>query len=646
MSASSGEPTRVRCPACNSDVSLDLETTCVTVCAHCLSVLERSSVGLRAIGVSGKLRDHGSKLHSGLRLRIGRSYVNVMGRTQPEDSSGNRWDEWYVEQDDGTWAWLAEDQGRYFLTEPLGGGPTLNAAEVEALQPGERVMLRGEAFTVDERDQSVIRAAEGQIPFFFRLDETSTFVDLSGQAGRFATLDASHDPPRAYVGREVQASELVFPHPGDPTYRAPAPTGARVAVEGKCGGCTFPLKVWVPAESVRVFCTSCGEAHDIDGDAVRHVRGVGREIGKRMPFIPFGSEGELFGEKLTLVGWVRRVALTAEGEFPWDEHLMAVDGGGFRWLVLNQGTLTLGRPIPAGQVVPLGARVAVQGVDFEPFTMGKARTERAAGEFPWRLTPGEVTETADWTRPPYAISREQHGTEANWVLARHVDAEAFEAGFPGRAAPTPAGVGMAQPFKHAAALRVSLYAALVAFGIFAAQRLSADNRVATRLEATIEATATEATPQSIFGEPFMLNGGEAITVRVASGVRSNWAFVDGALVNSDTGVAQPFGIEVSQYSGVDGGESWSEGDPNGAASFSALPPGPYTLQLNVIRGPERSANTPSIALRAEVVEGDPSFGWPLLVFLVIGAATIVLLMMRSAHDRQRFAHSDFPRDAS
>ena len=49
---------------------------------------------------------------------------------------------------------------------------------------------------------------------------------------------------------------------------------------------------------------------------------------------------------------------------------------------------------------------------------------------------------------------------------------------------------------------------------------------------------------------------------------------------------------------------------------------------------------------AEVVEGDPSFGWPLLVFLVIGAATIVLLMMRSAHDRQRFAHSDFPRDAS
>jgi len=639
-------PTTVRCPACGSDVSLDLETTCVTVCARCLSVLERSSVGLRAIGVSGKLRDHSSKIHTGLRLRIGRSYVNVMGRTQPEDSSGNRWDEWYVEQDDGTWAWLAEDQGRYFLTEPLGGGPTLNHAEVEALEPGARVVLRGEVFAVDERDQSVIRAAEGQIPFFFRLDETATFVDLSGEGGRFATLDASHDPPRAYVGRELQASELVFPHPGDPTYRAPPPTGAHVAVEGKCGGCTFPLKVRVPAESVRVFCTACGEAHDIDGETVRHVRGVGRDIGKRQPFIPLGSEGTLFGEHLTLVGWVRRVALTAEGEFPWDEHLMSVQGGGFRWLVLNQGTLTLGRPIPAGQVSPLEARVAVKGVNFEPFTVGRARTERAVGEFPWRLTPGEVTETADWTHPPYALSREQQGSEANWVLSRHVDAEAFEAGFPGRAAPTRTGVGMAEPFKHAAALRFSLYAALVALAIFVAQRLTADDRVAARLEAVIEPTATAAAPQSVFGEPFTLNGGEAITVRVASNVRSSWAFVDGAVVNTDTGVAQPFGIEVSQYSGVSDGESWSEGDPNGSASFSAMPPGPYTLQLNVIRGLERGGSGPPLNLRVEVVEGDPSFGWPLLVFLVIGAATVLLLMMRSAHDRQRFAHSDFPQGES
>ena len=60
MSDTQAPPETVRCPACRSDVSLDLETTCVTVCTRCLSVLERSSVGLRAIGVSGRLRDHGT----------------------------------------------------------------------------------------------------------------------------------------------------------------------------------------------------------------------------------------------------------------------------------------------------------------------------------------------------------------------------------------------------------------------------------------------------------------------------------------------------------------------------------------------------------------------------------------------------------
>ena len=640
MSETQAPPETVRCPACRSDVSLDLETTCVTVCTRCLSVLERSSVGLRAIGVSGRLRDHGSKLYTGLRFRHKRAYLNVMGRTQPEDGSGNRWDEWYAEQDDGTWAWIAEDQGRYFLTQPLADAPEV--PPLDTLQPGDRVRLQGVDFTVDERDEGRIRAAEGQIPFFFRLDETYTFVDLSAPGGRFATLDGSHDPPRVYLGQELSSADFVFPHVGDPTSRPPPPTGEKTAVEAKCGKCTKSIQIRVPAETVRVFCPACGQGHDVDAGTVTLARGVGRDPANRTPLLAFGKQGVLEGEKVTVVGWMRR-SVKVEGVFyPWDEYLLAVDGGGFRWLVVNRGHLTVGRPVPAGEVSPVGDEVEIGGASFERFSRGQPVVDLALGEFNWRVNPGESSFAQDWVRAPYAISREQQGTEANWVLSKHLETAAFEAAFPGVRAPSAEGVGMTEPFRHGFALRVSLIGALVALGLFIFQQVTADRREVAQVSAQVDSEATEAEPLTVFGPEFELEGGEPITVQVASDVTQTWVFANGAVAGVESGLVQPFAIEVSRYSGVESGESWSEGSPYATATFSALPAGKYTVQFAFMRGPAPPMAAPT-SVTARIIEGDPGLGWPILVFCLLGIVPIVLLILRAAHERRRFEHSDFPK---
>ena len=52
-----------------------------------------------------------------------------------------------------------------------------------------------------------------------------------------------------------------------------------------------------------------------------------------------------------------------------------------------------------------------------------------------------------------------------------------------------------------------------------------------------------------------------------------------ALVNEDTGDTREFSFDVGYYSGVSGGESWSEGSHTETAYLDRIPPGTYSLHV-------------------------------------------------------------------
>ena len=68
----------------------------------------------------------------------------ITGRVQIQHEAGGIWDEWYVAFRDGKrWGWLAEAQGRYYLTFPKKLSADHPIPEIADLQVEDKVMVPG-----------------------------------------------------------------------------------------------------------------------------------------------------------------------------------------------------------------------------------------------------------------------------------------------------------------------------------------------------------------------------------------------------------------------------------------------------------------------------------------------------------------------
>ena len=113
-------------------------------------------------------------------------------------------------------------------------------------------------------------------------------------------------------------------------------------------------------------------------------------------------------------------------------------------------------------------------------------------------------------------------------------------------------------------------------------------------------------------ESLKLDARQNIRIRChAYSVSNSWAYVDGHLYNEETGVVIPFGVEMSYYHGVSGGESWSEGSPTSSVFLSAVPAGTYSVRLSAQRSHRQTSS-----IHIQIHQGVPR--WT-TTFLLLGA---------------------------
>jgi hypothetical protein len=626
------------CPSCGGEVVFQLGSSLLKVCDHCGSAVARKGADLASYGRVAELIPTPSILRLGIEGGYeGAPGFTLIGRLQLQWARGT-WDEWLLGFSDGNCAWLSESQGRlhYMGQMPLPPLPALSQLKVgQTLDLGPPGV-----FVVTEIRTATFAAAQGELPFDVEPGAELHYADLSGPSNQLATLDygeAGAEPEALYVGREVSVEEMGLK--GLPTAEE-----RRAKARGQslsCPQCGGPLEVRAPDQTQRIGCPYCGSLLDATRD-LAVLQALAKVPVK--PLIPLGTVGRFQGGEWTVIGFVER-SVTIEGvRYPWHEYLLYGEERGFRWLVESSGHWSFVETANAADVKSDGtSQPRYRDRTFKHFQSARARVDHVVGELYWAVAQGDTTETADYVAPPHMLSMEKDGSEINWSFGTYLEPREVRDGFQLPAPlPGPVGVGAIQPWPLAAAARtvyawmpLGLAAVLLVFLGFA----FTGGRVVHTESFTIPQTALPASPEAaVFTQRFFVERSGNLEIRIDAPVDNSWLYLDGALINEETGGIDELDAEVEYFHGTDSDGSWNEGGTAAYRYVSSVPPGRYVLRL----GPQWEAGKNPGGFSVRVRSRVPRLYQALLAGLLICAWPLILAWRQVRFESRRWAESDHP----
>jgi Zn finger protein HypA/HybF involved in hydrogenase expression len=568
---------QANCPSCAAPIEFKSGSTIVLVCPFCRSAVARTDKNLEDLGKVADIVESESPLKIGLKGTFKGNRFELTGRAQLKHELGGFWDEWYATFSNGWVGWLAEAQGKFYLTfyQPLPANapiPTFGN-----LQVGQTVseIPNTVPLVVTEKGTATSIAADGEIPYKLVPNERSDYADLSGAGNAFGTIDYSMSPPWVFVGQQVSLAEIGLADAKSATRKA-----RRVAVGAMgCPNCGGSLELNAPDKTERVTCPFCHSLLDVNQGNLTFLRSLAK---MEYPFVfLIGAEGTIAGDvKFKIIGAIIR-SVSIEGEtYLWDEYLLYNPQIGFRWLVYSDNHWNFVEPINAAEVIVNGNIVSYNGSTFKIFQDAPARVEYVQGEFYWRVEQGETVRAVDYVAPPLMLSQEITSNEINWSLGTYLTNAEVERAFGISDLPKPFSVAPNQPFTDGFYIKwgFALLGLLCLIAILMIPLGGLSNNVLSQqiiLPPMTNATA----PQTIFSQPFDLKGNRNVKITASAPVNNSFADLDIDLINEQNNEVESVNVPIEYYAGVDEGESWSEGGQTQDATISSLPAGKYSLRV-------------------------------------------------------------------
>ncbi|NOY90702.1 MAG: DUF4178 domain-containing protein [Deltaproteobacteria bacterium] len=569
------------CPNCGGPIEFKLGSAGAQICPYCRHSIVRTDREFSSLGKVADLVPTTPGMSVGDRGSVEGNEFVVGGRLQLDHGAGP-WDEWYIEFSDRRWAWMAQAQGRWYVTSEV---PAEGLPAYQTMAPGQSGVLPGAgsaSWTVGERGESVLVSAEGELPLPTTPGERGFYVDLSSPGGGYATIDYGdgNEAPRLYVGRSVPAESVVL------TKKAIGPRAEQKVDLGKlsCPVCGAPVPLAVPASTERAACQSCHSLLDLSQGNLKLL--AQQSAPRREPALPIGSKGTLDGEELLCIGFMIRSTWVDGERFEWLEHLLYCEGG-YRWLVEDSGHFTYVKSIEPGEANVAGLTAKYRGKLYRLFSQVEGTVEYVLGEFYWKVNVGDSAALADYIAPPRILSTERTPRELNISEGRYVSGKELHAAFGVDSVLLPTvGVAAAQPNPHRiaplAAIGVSLAVALLAlFLVFQASQKTtvlvdgALNIPAAQGDPTANRNTATTTPPFTIAE-----GPTTLAVQLSTTSDNQWIGVGAALIDQNTQRVREFFTEAGYYHGYSGGESWSEGKRYSTVYIGTVPAGTYVMRFD------------------------------------------------------------------
>jgi hypothetical protein len=657
---------KTACPQCGAEIEFRFDDSFLRVCGNCRSAVARTDRGVETLGRVADLVPMQSPLALFAEGNYGGMGFILVGKAQLRHAAGGMWQEWYAKFSSGVWGWLAEAQGRYYMTFEV---PNLPVTPHYQLAPGTLRSLPTHAgertFTVSEVGVATYVAADGELPYRLTPGAVFRYADLSDGQGGFATIDygppesrdprvAPAEPPSIYIGGQIRLQDLnlmggEMAPPGGGAIGAGGPriTSQRLA----CPNCNGSLELRAPDATLRVVCPFCNTMIDV---------GAGGQLtllkmleSKAKPLIPLGVKATFLEGEVQLIGYLERSAKVDGRWYAFEEYLLHAPQLGFRWLVCSDGHWSYVQPIAAGACDASDTAATYKGKTFKRYQAGPLRVDRVLGEFYWRVAAGNRSNGDDYVAAPAMISREVENGEVNWSLSSYLTQAQLREAFGSEASrfelPALEGVAPNQPWRHRGFFKYYglLLAALILSGIAIGATTHAHAVTSFRFEVPggrgqppPEAPPSTEQGHVFFSEPFAVRGGENIELALSAPVSNNWLYYVVDLVDEERGAFITFDGNLEFYSGYDGGESWSEGSRNKTQILAPMPKGVYVARVEAMHGSPTEPLNLQLGVRQNVYQ----VGWWGLAF---GAMLIPgLLMWWSARrfEKKRWENSSFGGD--
>lgn len=580
-----------QCPSCRAPVEFRPGAGKVKVCDYCHTVVVKGDTRLESIGKVADLVDTESPLKVGLSGRFSGAGFTVVGRIQKGNATGS-WDEWCLSFDDARTGWLAESEGEWKLMFPVEG---VKLPHVPSLTPLKSFSLRDKQFVVEEVGEAHTVSAQGQLPEF---NENHAYADCTGPKGVFCTLDQADGEPEAFVGQFVTLAELGF----DKSELQPTPRRDALK-DARCTNCNGPLALKAPDAAKRVACPYCGALLNVAYGKLAFLQLL--EKPPYEPIIPLGAKGTLADptekttppREWTCLAFLIRSCTVEGNRYPWEEYLLWNADAGFRWVMNSTGHWTWLRPIPAGEVSVQFRHARYRGESFKGFQEVFAVTDYVAGECYWTASVGETAKASEFIAPPFSINIDQTSNEATFTHGVLVDADVLVKAFGLKKKPNPPqGIAPAQVSPFAAKAKeawgwtglwaVALLALIVVFSVIGHTQTYFSGSF------SVPPGVASGSPEAQrFSEPFEVTDKVPLEVRIeAPGLSNNWMGVSIDLVKEDTGEVIAVYGEPSYYSGVEDGESWSEGSRSTTKQTDVVEPGRYILRATPAFDPGKAVD--------------------------------------------------------
>src|SRR5271167_1392165 len=151
--------TSANCPGCGAPVIFRWSSAVQTTCEFCHSILVRTDVDLKKVGVVADLPPDASPIQIGSEgVYQNKSFV-VVGRIIYEYEQAG-WNEWHVVYNDGSSGWLADAQLEYDLSRL--------AKPAEPLPPmahkGQAFQWQGKSYQVTSVTKARYKGVQGELP--------------------------------------------------------------------------------------------------------------------------------------------------------------------------------------------------------------------------------------------------------------------------------------------------------------------------------------------------------------------------------------------------------------------------------------------------------------------------------------------------